>query len=288
MNLLPALSALAAGALFGLIVHIQQKGLDGTDALVGSFISVAAAAAMFWLLSPLFVDWTWWTTGAALLFALCGIVFPSMGQGLQVASVERIGPALTSAIGSFAPLFAVIPAVVFLHEEFGLQAAAGLALMIAGLVLTVLGPRGIPRGWPAWALLLSLGAAAARGLIQPVTKVGFAEVDSPFFATLVMASVSTVVLGVMVAGQKRPASTPGWKPGYGWFALSGVINGCGILALQFAISRGDVTVAAPFASTTPLWALVFGALFFRHERLGPRHGAVAILVVLGAVLIVTR
>ena len=46
-------------------------------------------------------------------------------------------------------------------------------------------------------------------------------------------------------------------------------------------------IAAPLAATTPLWSLAYGAFVFRREKLHLRHAVVALLVVIGAVLIVT-
>ncbi len=135
MSLLASLFALSAGALFGLNVYIQRRGLDDIDGLTGAFFSVATMAAFLWFLSPFFVTWRWWFSDAAVIFLLCGLFFPASGQGLQIASIARVGPALTSAVGAFAPLFAVLPAVFFLGESFGFQAQFGLMLMIALLVV---------------------------------------------------------------------------------------------------------------------------------------------------------
>ena len=48
--------------------------------------------------------------------------------------MTRVGPALTSALGSFSPLFAVLPAVAFLGEALTAPRLIAAALIIAGLV----------------------------------------------------------------------------------------------------------------------------------------------------------
>jgi len=55
-----------------------------------------------------------------------------------------------------------------------------------------------------------------------------------------------------------------------------------------ALEVGDVVVVAPLAATTPLWALAYGVLFFRKEKLVTHHVYMVLLVVVGAVLIATR
>lgn len=114
------------------------------------------------------------------------------------------------------------------------------------------------------------------------------SVPSPFFAALIAGSVSTVVLAAVVMTRDRGAGRiMAGGAAVRWFMLSGVINGFGILALNGALSRGDVTVVAPLAATTPLWALLFGVAIFRRETLRPRNYLIAALVVTGAIILVT-
>jgi drug/metabolite transporter (DMT)-like permease len=287
--LLAAALALGAGALFGFNVHIHRKGLDGADGLTGAFLSVVSMATVFWLGAPFVIDWAWFATTGALIFAVSGIFFPAMGQTFQIFSVQRVGPALTSALGAFVPVLATLPAILFLGESFGPRSGLALALMVGGLVLSAVPSRGFSRGWPLWVLVFPLGAATVRGFSQPAMKLGMETAPSPYFAALVTASVSAVVLALILfardRGIRRLASS---GSAVRWFMLSGVINGLGILSLNGALSMGSVTVVAPLASTTPLWTLLFGVLVFRRETLRPRNYLIAALVVSGAVILVTQ
>lgn len=286
--IIAALSALMAGVLFGLNVHIQHRALDTTDSLTGAAISLGVSAALLWISSPFWMDWSWWSSGSVMLFALCGLLFPAFAQLLQIRAIDTVGSSLSSAIGAFAPLFAVVPAVLFLNEVMNIQAATGIALLMAGLCISAIRTEKIRRTWPVWALLLPLGASAVRGGTQPIVKIGLNEIPSASFATLVMTTVSTLVLAVCLLGTGRTVHGLREKPGAAWFAVSGVVNCTGILALAFAIKVGGVTLTAPLASTAPLWALLFGALIFRREPLGLQHILVSFMVVIGAVLIITR
>ena len=60
--LAPAL-ALLSGVLFGLVVHVQRRGLGSADPLVGAFLSVGAMALMLWLLAPFLLRPEWFLTG---------------------------------------------------------------------------------------------------------------------------------------------------------------------------------------------------------------------------------
>lgn len=282
-----AIFALGAGLLFGLTSHIQKLALATTDDLTGTFISVATTAVLLWLLAPFNIEAGMWMTKGALIFAVCGLFFPAVGQRLQIAAVVRLGPSLTAAIGSFAPLFAIIPAVLILHEDITALAIVGVALLLVGLLFASTIQKA---GWQVKSLLilgLPLGAALVRGFTQPAVKIGYGEVNSPFFASLVMASVSTVVIGVIVVASGRTGPLLTKTRGHFWFVINGLVNGSGILALQTALSLGDVTTVAPLTATAPIWTVLMGVLIFRNEQLSWKHGVVSALVFVGSVMIVT-
>lgn len=286
MDWAAALYALTAAGLFGFNVHIHRKGLGGTDGWTGAFLSVASMTVAFWAISPLFVDPAWFQTRGALVFLAVGLFFPALGQTFQIQSVAKIGPALTAALTTFTPLFAILLAVMFMGEPFGWLHTVALGMMIGGLLLAALPKRGFARGWPLWALLLPLGASLVRGISQPAIKAGMADVPSPFFAALLSGTVSAVLLGGL-ARAKNPSGFSGVKSAHGWFVLSGLINGVGILALNAALNSGAIVIVSPLAATAPLFALGFGAFVFRHEVLTLRHWLIVGLVVAGAILLVT-
>jgi drug/metabolite transporter (DMT)-like permease len=285
--LIPTALALAAAMLFSLNAHFQRQALANTDATTGALLSVGSTAALCWILSPLMVNPEWFTHPSALIFAGVGIFFPAMGQYLQIAGVGMVGPSLTASLSAFTPVFAIVLGIVWLGETPALQGWIGLALTLAGLVLATWSPKGLKRGWPLWALLLPLGAAAARGLAQPSLKYGMQDLPSPFFALLLGSTVATLVLGLLALHRRargRMRVGPGWKR----FVLVGGINGVGILSLNAALGLGALMLVSPLLATTPIWTLLLGVTLFRSETLGWRHLWVALLVVVGCVLIMTQ
>ena len=107
---LAAALALLAAASFGLVRHVQSKGLDTNDALTGSKINTAAVVAIGLLFSPLYLDWSMLQARGAWIYAIIGVFFPFLSMQLQYAAILRVGPSITSALGSFTPLFAIFPA----------------------------------------------------------------------------------------------------------------------------------------------------------------------------------
>jgi drug/metabolite transporter (DMT)-like permease len=158
---------------------------------------------------------------------------------------------------------------------------AGVALLVAALR-----SRGLPRHFPLWALALPLGASAIRGFMIPALKIGQETAPNPMFAFLIMASLSTLMIsGVHVF---RRATLGQINVGWLWFVASGAMQLLGLFLMAMALRVGDVTVVATLSSIAPVWALLYGALMFRRETLGARHVAVAVLVVVGGILLVSR
>lgn len=280
-------TALLAAAFFGLNVHVQARALGQVGGLAGAALSVTMAAMFFWLVAPFVIDWSWWSSRSVWIFALCGMGFPALAQYFQIISVKNIGPSLTAALGSFTPFFAVMASIAILGEPLTVLSALGTLLMMLAIAMSSIRMEASPRHWSILLLCIPLGAAAARGIVQPFIKLGLAEIPNAFFATLVMFTSSAVMLSALAFGTLRKAPGIPLNLGHGWFAASGVINGTGIILLNFALQHGDVGVAAPLASTTPLWAVFFGKYVFHSETTGPRHFAIAALVACGAMIIVT-
>ncbi len=132
-NLFAVFTALYAAMIFGLLVHIQRKGLVTADPVAGAFVSVAAMTVSFWSLVPVFGGLEWFGHPAMIYFVIAGLAFPALGQFFQIQSVARVGPSLSAALGAFMPLFAALPAVLFLGEQLTGQMVVGFVAMTGGL-----------------------------------------------------------------------------------------------------------------------------------------------------------
>ena len=109
-------------------------------------------------------------------------------------SIEKLGPTLTAVGGAFAPVFAAVPAILFLDEALNLQAATGITLMVIGTIVSIQAKTKAAGTFSLVFLWLALGAAATRGLGQPISKFGLNDLPEPFFATLVMVTSAAVFI----------------------------------------------------------------------------------------------
>ena len=81
-----------------------------------------------------FSDLTGWHLTAAAVFGLVGVFFPAAVTMLTFEANRRLGPTVTATVGSTAPLFAVLGAVLFLAEPFGGRTLGATGLVVLGLV----------------------------------------------------------------------------------------------------------------------------------------------------------
>lgn len=273
--------AAAAAALFGAALVTTHSGLKHLDAAAGARVSIPTATVLFWLVIP-FSDLTGWHLTAAAVFGLVGVFFPAAVTMLTFEANRRLGPTVTATVGSTAPLFAVLGAVLFLAEPFGGRTLGATGLVVLGLV-ALTRVRGV-RDTPPRALWLAWAAAVLRALAQILSKAGLALWPSPYAAALMGYTVSSAaVWAAALRGSRTPAFN---RAGIAWFAVTGLLNGAAVLALYSALNRGPVSLVSPIAATYPLFTLALSALLLRDERLTGTRMMGVVLTVAGVAVLV--
>ena len=290
MNTTAPLLALVAAACFGSALVVTQFGLRHTPSIAGATVSVTFTVAVWWALSPLLLDVQGWHTPAFAIFALVGLFYPALVTLLTYESNRQLGPTLTGAVSCTAPLFAVVAAVLFLHERLALPTAIGGLIVVLGLMLlTTRAPLRTP---PGWRLLLPVSGAALRGVAQTLTKLGLTLWPSPFTAALVGYTASAAVMWGTEAAASRSyrSGTRGARisrKGVFWFMAVGLLNGSAVLLMYYALNIVSVSVVSPIVATYPLFTMLFSAMFLKTETLSPKAVTGVILAICGVVVIVT-
>ncbi|MPZ30916.1 MAG: EamA family transporter [Rhodospirillales bacterium] len=261
-----AILALGAAFCFALGLILTQFGLRTVPSWRAPLYTIGSSAAAAWVAALIFVDWNGFDWPAALIFAGVGCVFPVVVTILAVRGNERLGPAVSGAVGNITPLFAVLGAVLFLGERIGLGQVVGLMLVVAGVVLMALRGGAGGRQWPVWVLALPLAAALVRGAIQPTIKAALAIWHEPLAAAAIGYSLSTVVI-LSLAGRRALAAGPPDRVGRWWFVGVGMANGTATFLLYAALGLGSITVVAPLVAVFPLIAVVLSYLLLRDEKL---------------------
>ena len=275
--------ALVSAFLFALSNHFSNMGLADSDARTGTVVSIGASAVVYWIFAPFFIERWYWLTFGALLFGLVGIVRPALSSALALASIQHMGPTLTSALTASAPLFGAFWAILVLGEKLTMGIAIGTLAVVAGAVVSAWNPRGVKREWPLWALVLPLGAAFIRATGHAIVKIGLGVVPSPSFAVFMGNTVSLASSGIAhkMEGRALKGTAASWR----WFIAAGIANALSIQFLNNALFVGSLLTTMPIVSATPIFTLLLGFYWFGRETITWRTIATIALIVPGVILV---
>jgi drug/metabolite transporter (DMT)-like permease len=265
-NALAILLALYSAFGFGAAFVLTQFALRWMPPRLGAALSIPTATLSFWCLAPFLIEPAEADAKAAALFACIGLLFPGAVALANFESNRLVGPNIAGTVGGLAPVFAVLLALLLLGEQPRLLQLFGLAAIVAGVVLMYRGQWTFTaRG--AWLLALPLGAAAIRGFVQPVIKLGLERWHNPIAAVVIGYTVSSTVL-VLAALVSRPTLVQRFdRRGALWFAAIGLCNGSAVLSMYAALGRGPVTLVSPLVATYPLVTMLLSSLLLKRERI---------------------
>ena len=283
--MLAIILAFVSATFLGTALVLTQFGLRYVAPLPGAAISIPSFTLAFLLLSPLLLRNQTIMWSAVPIFAAVGVVFPSVLTLLTFEGNRLLGPVITGALGNLSPLFAVTLAVILLGEPLRPLQIMGLLVIVAGvLIITVRRPQDVGN-WRSWWLLLPLGAAALRGLIQPVIKIGLEIWPSPIAAGLTGYIVSALVVLIFARIRTGRFVTKAPLAGRLWFVAVGLSNGIGVLLMYAALGNGRVSLVAPLVATYPLMTVGLGTLVLGRADGAARLAGGTALTVAGVVLL---
>jgi drug/metabolite transporter (DMT)-like permease len=134
----------------------------------------------------------------------------------------------------------------------------------------------------AWAAL----SGAGFGLFQALNARAVREIESVYVSTFLQLLVAAAILAIAAVATEDVgdlASAPAW--GLISFALAGLVHFfVGWTTLNFSQARIGAARSSPLLATTPLFGLVFAALFTAEVPHGAAAAGIA-LTILGAYLV---
>ena len=281
----PSLIALTAAAAFGLSGVTTKRGLAYLEPLAGTLVAVGAGLGIYLLTAPLWMHAGDWFTAGFWVFAVVGVIQPTLSMYFANEAHNRAGAVVASTFSATYPLFAAALAVMFLGEQLTLVVAAGTALTVFGITTLSWMPRG-GRRLVVTALVFATGTAAIRGLNNVVVKFGIDLLSNVLMACFCSFSVSFVILLVVYRWRRGgwPRKLP--RKGLLYFVATGACIGCGIGLMFSALLLGKVVVVSPIAGTYPVFTMLAAAAL-GDERITGKVMAGVTLVVAGVVLIST-
>lgn len=212
-----------------------------------------------------------------------------IGSLTYIATIQFTGPRISALLFTTAAPFALALGFGFRGETVSLVQAAGVGLIVAGIALAVLGPRGeegarVPK--PLWiGLGLGLVTSFAQALGSLLARPAMLAGADPVAAMAVRSGTGALFfILLLLVPAFRPALRPA-LPDLRWIgssALAGMVVGMSLLMAALAV--GDVGIVTTLSSTTPI--LILPMVWAVYRRMpGPLAWIGAGLAVAGTAMI---
>lgn len=201
----------AAALFLGVGPALSKRGLAmGGTWMQAVLLVLVTRTALFWVVLVGFGGtdpFAGLSPFVAGVFVLGGVLASGVGRVVFAIGIDRIGSSLSNAFTNTRPLFAVLMAVVWLDETVTAGMAAGVLVLVFGLVTLSLSRGGDVSGWERTDLVFPLTAALVFAAANVVRRFGFTV--SP------VASLQAVTVGetaALVSMAAFAAATDDWVP----------------------------------------------------------------------------
>jgi drug/metabolite transporter (DMT)-like permease len=280
--MLVIVAALGAAASWGIAAACDNR----STRLIGDLQALAWVQVVgFFLVLPMAI---WEGTpsrpsGSALAWIVVGGVGVSFGLTLSYAAIGRGAVSVVASVTAIDGALAALASVA-LGEHIAIATAAGLAVVIAGMLVvlhaTAAQERAGVAGHSLAAVLLAGGAACGFGIfLLAAIRAGNAFGDGQL--QLIYRVVPFAVVGVplLVRGNLgRPGK--GWT----WVTAAAFLQTVGFLLYRVAGRSGDVAIPSVLSSQFAVFAIIAGVLVL-GERLSRRQVGGLAGLLLGIALI---
>lgn len=250
-----------------------------SSALLVNAIRLPCGAILLWFTWVLMTG-TLWPSGFGfrehLWLGLSGVFGLAIGDSFYYKGIMLAGPRRASLMLAVTPVGASLLAWPVLGETLDVLAVAGIAVVIGGVSLSVLGHdpgagehRNLPRRQVYRGLACVLVCAVATAIGNVLAKLGMPGDTPPLAATLVRGLWATVGMGLFVAG--RPTVWSGlsslresraWRP----LAVAIVIGPfIGMWVAVSALKHTEAGVASVLMNTVPITVLLPAWIFHRDK-----------------------
>jgi drug/metabolite transporter (DMT)-like permease len=268
---------------------IGRVGLGRYDPFSGYIINLLFMFGGALIMSLFTTSLDQFISEGALYFAISGIMGPLVARFLLYVGIHRVGASITMPIHGTRALYGVIGGILFLDERLTLPAIVGILLILAGLTAISLEESGgtTERKWSKKDLIFPIMAAALLGTAHVIRKFGLNITPNPVVGVTVQNTAALLFLPALAVTQYRKQQVV-LNEMRAWvvFGLSGLTMVVSQYFLYSAINLGQVAIASPLVSISPLFGLILVAIFLRKlERITWKIVAGALLIVTGTVLL---
>ena len=263
------------------IQQISQKAYNkkvGGGAFIFSAASALVAMLVFLIASKGELSFQMEVVGYSVLFA----VGYCMALAFSFLAIANGSLSLTSLVLQFSLIIPTFYGIFFLQEETDFFLFAGIALLVASIVLV-----NIPVGekkeknaeteqteknqnkttwkWALFALLMFIGNGGCS-TVQKMQQIHFNGLYKSEFM-IVALIITTVALVVISLFTERKEMLPALKNGVGYYAVYGVANGISNLIVLLLATKMSSSIVYPVLSAGGIVITSFVSVFVYKEKM---------------------
>jgi drug/metabolite transporter (DMT)-like permease len=269
------LLAIATAVFFAAGSVTAKRGLQAMNMMAGLLVSLVMTT-MVTLVAVLADPPSSWPVRAIIFFAASGLLGDGVGRIAFLGGVHRLGPSTAVPIQTaIYPALAVVLGIVLLSESVPASRLLGVGAVVVGVWTLTSGSepdyeqssairRTSELRQHRVAFSLPAVAGVAFGSADVLRKEGLDYLPSPALGATVAALAALTAWACLVGAAAPLRRQVHMGDGAGWFAVSGVLQGLGLLALFGALDAGNVSSVAPIVASQPLVVVVFSAFLLKE------------------------
>lgn len=267
---------------------LVRMGARTSNVYAAAFLSYSVAAAGLWAYLLVTTPLHLLGSPATIYFVLSGCLQPLLARIFYYIAITRLGVSRAGPLRGISPLFALILAVIFLHERPAAAVYAGTLLIVAGVWL--LSSRGSEGGeCRPFDIVFPVAAALVAAVSQNLRRGGLLIFPDPYVGAAVATTTSLVLFAAALAVVGRLRLIVPGRQSLPFFGAAALLSAVAQVLNFAALSKGEVSVMVPLLDTTPLFILLFSAIFLKElEKVTTRIVFGTLLMVAGVVIISSR
>lgn len=267
---------------------LVRMGARTSNIYAAAFLSYSVSAVCLWSYLLLYYPLHFLWSPATVYFLLSGCLQPLLARLFYYIGITRLGVSRAAPLRGISPLFALILAMLFLHERPMPPVYIGTLFTVTSVWLVSSRGSG-EREWKLFDIIFPLAAAFVAAVSQNLRRGGLLILPDPYVGAAIATTTSLLIFAASLLAVGRIRLIRPHRQSLPFFGTAAVLSAAAQVLNFAALSMGEVSVMVPLLDTTPLYTVLFSAIFLRDlERVTPRIILGTISMVSGVIIISSR
>ena len=266
---------------------LVRKGARTSSVLSAAFLSYVVTTILTWSYVVINFPLSIVRSPAAFYFMASGTLQPLLARIFLYIGIDRLGVARAMPLRGTGPLFSVAIAVFFLQERPVIPVYLGGLFIVAGGWLVLYRKGSASADWRLLDAIYPLLAALLAGISQNFRRAGLLILPNPFVAGAVTTGTSLILFTLYLWIKRQFSVVVPSRESLPYFGPTAFVSAISQLLVFTSLNLGEVSVMIPLLNTTPLFSLLFSAIFLKDLEKVTVPIVLGALSLLGGALLIT-